>query len=489
MKRLCLCALASSLAAAGAQAQQIYGGGAYDTSDGTGYFYPQVPVLPGSTAGNGVAVGNGSRYAHDTPLGDRAFRWDASGNPAVELGNLGTDAGGYTSTIAYAVNPTGTAAGYAQKIIANQDFGFRAVRWDANTTVATELDNLGTTVTGNTTTNAFAINSAGTIAGLAEKYTGGVYQGTLAVRWAAGGTAVTELGNLGLSNAGDTVTQAYALNSAGTTVGFANKWVAGNYVGDRAVRWDSTGTAAIDLGTLGVDVNGHGFSIAHDVNDAGVTVGYSDKYVVNTNVGTRAVRWDAGSSTPTELDALGDSPTGENNAGANAINAAGTAVGSSNKWDAGVDVGARAVRWDAGSTTATELGTLGTDPAGYTYAQALDVNASGIAVGEMYEYDDAHNFIDIRAVAWLPDGSPLVLNNLLAPDSGWRTLFTAHSISDTGWITGIGIYDPDGGDPAFSYPRTFLIALPEPASAALFGLTAIALTPRRRHRARVGNRI
>ena len=38
-----------------------------------------------------------------------------------------------------------------------------------------------------------------------------------------------------------------------------------------------------------------------------------------------------------------------------------TTVGSARKYTNGTEVGYRAVRWDAGATTATELGNLGTD--------------------------------------------------------------------------------------------------------------------------------
>jgi hypothetical protein len=40
-------------------------------------------------------------------------------------------------------------------------------------------------------------------------------------------------------------------------------------------------------------------------------------------------------------------------------------------------------------------------------------------------------------------------------------------VSNTGWITGIGLYDPDGpgGDP--SYQRLFLLHVPEPSATAL----------------------
>src|SRR5438045_2237195 len=71
----------------------VYGGPTYDATTQTGY---QIVGLPdpatGSrSAGNGVAAGYANRYTVGTSVGYRAVRWDASGNPGSELGNLGTD--------------------------------------------------------------------------------------------------------------------------------------------------------------------------------------------------------------------------------------------------------------------------------------------------------------------------------------------------------------------------------------------------------------
>ncbi|MCC7407239.1 MAG: hypothetical protein IT442_04155 [Phycisphaeraceae bacterium] len=58
--------------------------------------------------------------------------------------------------------------------------------------------------------------------------------------------------------------------------------------------------------------------------------------------------------------------------------------------------------------------------------------------------------IRLHAVLWTPSNRAIDLNDLIDPDSGWH-LVEAQDISDTGWITGDGGYDPDGpgGSPAF----------------------------------------
>jgi hypothetical protein len=224
-------------------------------------------------------------------MGERAVRWDASGTAATELGNLGTSAIGSTNAAAYAVNSAGTAVGYAEKNVAGSFKGDRAVRWDSSGTAATELGNLGTDASGFTSAVALGVNTAGMAVGYANKYVSGSAEGARAVRWDASGTVATELGNLGTDSSGETVVEGFAINNAGTAVGYSNKYVSGNYVGDRAVRWNASGTAATELGNLGTDSSGSTQAQAIAVNDAGVAVGYAEKYISGNLVGDRAVIW------------------------------------------------------------------------------------------------------------------------------------------------------------------------------------------------------
>jgi hypothetical protein len=354
----------------------VHGGPAYDQTTGTGYQSPSLPV-PGSTAGNGVAVGLATKYTTGTNLGLRAVRWDASGSPATELGNLGTNSSGVTGSAAYAINTAGTAVGFAEKYTGGTSLGSRAVRWDGSGTVATELGNLGTTLGGLTVSRAYAVNTAGAAVGYAQKYTGGTPVGERAVRWDASGSAATELGNLGTS------------------------------------------------GTTG---SGLTFSRAYAVNAAGAAVGHANKYTGGTNLGFRAVRWDASSTLATELGNLGTDSSGRTTSGSNAINAAGAAVGYANKYTGGTLVG-------------------------------------------------------IRAVLWNFDAIAMDLNSLIDPASGW-TLTEARGISDTNWVSGIGLFDPDGAGSLAAYDRAFLLdvssVVPEPASSVLFGCASALLIRRRR---------
>lgn len=462
-----------------AQPLVVAGSPGYDSILGAGFQRADVPLPPGSGVNrSGTAVGSAEMYISGGNNGYRGVRWDGSGTAATELGNLGMDAVGYTECQTNAVNATGTVVGFADKIVAGISKGQRAVRWDSGGTTATELDNLGLDPGGFTNAWALAVNDAGTAVGQSYKYASGGSLGQRAVRWDASGTAATELGTLGTDSSGITHAYADAVNGAGTAVGLANKYVAGGYMGDRAVRWDETGTAAAELDNLGTDSSGSTFAQAYAVNSAGTAVGYSRKYVAgnDNDVGYRAVRWDALGTAATELGNLGTDSSGSTFAAAYAMNSTGTAVGIAEKYVAGSDKGVRAVRWDASGTAAAELGNLGIASDGTTSAIAWAVNSAGISVGFGEKYV-AGSDKGKRAVIWLRDGSVIDLNDLGVvanpPDGTWL-LTDARAISDNGWVAGVGVFTPSVGSP---YTRGWVahvaVDVPEPGTLQLAMCTMI----------------
>jgi hypothetical protein len=477
---LALQALATA-PAAGGDLLPLYGGPTYDQTTGDGMQLPVIHTLPGSAVCDaGTAIGFAQKYVPGgSDKGERAVRWDASGAPATVLDDLGTTTYGWTHAWAYAINNGGTTVGAARKYDTAGVFkGERAVRWAASGTAATELGNLGTDASGNSGARAYAVNDVGTAAGYAWKYDAGTNLGSRAVRWDASGTVATELGVLGTDASGSTCADARDINASGTAVGWADKYDGGVDKGERAVRWAAPGTAATELGVLGTSAAGYTRAEAFAVNDAGTTVGYALKYDGDDAKGERAVRWDAPGTAATELGVLGTTSAGKTQARAFAVNAAGTAVGQVLKWEGGDDVGKRAVRWDASGTAATELGHLGTDSMGYTYTIAYDISDTGIAVG--YARVDGMPGFE-HAVVWGLDGAAVDLNDLIDPSSGW-TLTVAVAISDDGqWVAGLGYYDPDGAGPLEDYKRLWLAQVPEPATSLLAasGLAVLTLLRRR----------
>jgi PEP-CTERM motif-containing protein len=430
----------------------VYGGPTY--TPGVGGFHGG-----GSAHVNeaGIAVGSTSKYdSSGEYLGTRSFRWDASSAAPTELGNLGVNPSGYSNVRVTDINNAGTVVGEAEKFdAAGATLGERAVRWNASGTAAIELENLGEEGI------ARAINNAGTAVGSL---------GSSAARWDASGN-LTELGDF------DWGSSAWAINDAGTAVGTVRKPEIVTLVNDRAVRWGASGPAATELGNLGTAPGGRGNTEARDINDAGTAVGRADKWF-SLFLLPRAVRWNASGTAATELGNLGISVA--IGSYAEAVNNAGMAIGMIHETDGAFGsinfVASHGVRWVA-SGTATELGDLGTESNG---AVPQDINNAGIAVG----WASGSSFLGTRAVYWGLDAVAVDLNTLIDPAAGW-TLTEAQHISDTGWIVGSGDFDPDGPGGQAAYQRLFLMHVPEPAMAVSFGIGLIGIVAASRRRVAV----
>jgi uncharacterized membrane protein len=292
------------------------------------------------------------------------------------------------------------------------------------------------------------INDAGTAvgAGLKVALPSQVNLGTRAGRWDAGGT-LTELGHLGTNPDGITGARANAINAAGAAAGYAIKYYADGSSFLRAVRWNASAVAATELQAPATAPD-HGYytTVAKAINDAGIVVGNGEfnRYP--------AIRWDAAGNA-TELGEIASIPGGYISDSPKALNNAGTAVGRTNL---SLALGTRAVRWDGSSTAATELGHLGTYIDGFTQAYAMAINEAGTAVGRAL----VDGLWPYHAVYWAVDDTRAMdLNTLIDPTSGWM-LEQALDISDTGWIVGVGQFDPDGLGGEGAYPRHFLMQVP-----------------------------
>jgi probable HAF family extracellular repeat protein len=286
--------------------------------------------------------------------------------------NLGT-LGGATSE-AFAINASGQVAGRAY--LANGTA--HATRW--TNAVAQDLGTLGGQFS-----NAYGINDAGQVAGDAFLADNVQYHGVL---WALNGTplALPFPGYVGVS--------ASALNSSGVAVGATspNAGIASASVW-RGGQWRRLPTAS-GLPTQGA---------ANGINDGGVIVGFQSG---------RAVVWASDGALPQLLPLLGGS-----NSTALAINAAGSIIGQSD-----LDVGnSRAVLWKGGM--AIDLGTLNGDP-----SVARGINAQGQIVGSTGSGSSARGF-------FCGAGGMVDLNTLLAAGSG-ATVTAANDINVYGQIAG-----------------------------------------------------
>jgi len=177
-----------------------------------------------------------------------------SGSSATDIGTSGN------ASLGYAINDLGQVAG-------SQDSNGNSLATKWNGAQPATLPTLGTN-----NTQAFGINSAGTVVG----YAVGTNQVQQAVAW--NGTHVASLSSLGgLSSA------AYAINTAGTVAGYSSF----NNGNQHAVSWSSSG-AITDLGTVGGTQSG-----ANAINDAGVVAGFA----TTVDEASHAVLWKGGAVT------------------------------------------------------------------------------------------------------------------------------------------------------------------------------------------------
>jgi hypothetical protein len=437
----------------------VIGGPEYNAATGNGF---RNPSLGGGVNAVGTAIGSANKYASGVDLGSRAVRWNETG--VAELGNLGVDPSGITASQTIAINNSGLTVGYASQYVGGSYRGDRAVRWDSSGT-PTLLGHLGLGFGALTYAYAADVNESGTATGQVEKFESFVSVGSRAVRWDSSGTAATELGHLGLLFGSFTYAYAYGINDLGTVVGVSDKPSPMGTYGTRAVRWNAGSTVAIELGNLGTDVDGDTGTTAYDVNNNGTIVGIAFKHEAGVYVGQRAVRWEGGSTVATELETLGFDNSGIGLSYASKINEVGTVVGTSTKFVGGASLGNRAVRWDSSINAPTELGNLGTDSLGVTHAEAIGLNVNNLTVGNARKYVGGVN-VGSRAVLWRENGAAVDLNRFIDPASGW-VLTDAQAISNTNWIKGIGMFDPDGASGVPAYHRLFLIQIPEPGTIML----------------------
>lgn len=331
---------------------------------------------------------------------------------AVELQPINDDDEGYAYSSALALSASGTTVGESAKYSNDGTawLGSRATKWSGNATspIPLGLFNDSLNAAGHGSGAALNINDAGTAVGYLESYLGSTYRGTRAVRWNDDGS-YTKLNGIGTTPAGETTGKAKFINDAGVTIGQVSKYADGDFKGHRAVRWANNAAAVTELGVLGgTNIDGVSYSDVYGMNEAGLIVGYSRKHLLSVQIGTRAVYWN-----------------------------------------------------QSGAATATELPNLGTSD-GITNGEALAVNDSNVIVGRMERWlNNGDTFGGSRAVMWTTDGTDAIVDlNTLVVGTGW-TLEKAQGLTDTGFISGIGTYDPDKNGPAAAHTRAFSILVPQ----------------------------
>lgn len=208
---------AASALASSAVAVPIYGGLTYDIASGEGYVLLPDAEQPRRPTSDGVAVGNADKHVGGSVIGTpRPFRITPAG--AAELDPAIVD-GGYVR----AVNRAGVATGEAARLGAAGAAGVAAgaFRWHPDGSVEElrgfdDVDRPGRT----TLPYVAAINDAGTVVGVAEKYGPHTPGGTSysfskrPLRWDPGSGVGVELLATGMSGVSSQSFQLVGVNGA-----------------------------------------------------------------------------------------------------------------------------------------------------------------------------------------------------------------------------------------------------------------------------------
>jgi probable HAF family extracellular repeat protein len=326
--------------------------------------------------------------------------------------------------------------------------------------------NLGTL--GGNNSYGYAVNDAGQVAGYSST-SGNTsrhafrYDGT-----PGAGGVMRDLGTLG-----GIESEAYGVNNAAQVAGYSYDFQGAIH----AFRYDGTpGTGGVmrDLGTLG-GINSYGYA----VNTAGQVAGYSE--FTFGEFDPRAFRYDG---TPGNGGVMRDLGTlGGTYSSGWAINEAHQVAGHS--YVTG-DSALHVFRYDGTPGAGGIMRDLGT--LGGTLSNAWAINDLGQIVGRS-QITGSGTFH-----AFLYTGTPgaggqmidldIWLNTNNPTEGPKWTLSQAYGVSNTGWITGAGTYDPDGPGGAAAVDRAYLLdasgLVPEPGSLALLALGGLAILLRRR---------
>lgn len=336
-----------------------------------------------------------------------------AGAQTYRLTSLGT-LGGQTTSAGYGVNDAGTVVGTS---------GIRAFRW----TQAGGMISLFDSPTA-TTVVARAINAVGTAVGSGVscgKGIGNTSRSFSALLWTGKGVPIAIFTTSSIQPSTE------GINDAGVAVGYR---ATGGANTELAFRW----TSADGMTTLGT-LPGAYTSQALAVNEGGRIVGVS---------GSQPFLWTPNSPNGAtgKMVGIGKLP-GATSSTARAINDAGVVVG---------DSGGLAFRYDSAGGMVS-LGTSGGTSSAYGIDDAGDV--VGTSGGRA--------FIDTAK-----DGMQNLDSLLDASGAGW-TLTAAYGMSDSGLITGVGMFN--------GQQRAFLLTpVPEPATMMALGIGTAALLRQRR---------
>lgn len=360
--------------------------GAGYTNTSTGYQYSHTSALNEA----GQVVGFSQRYTGSTYTGQSAWLYNGSTTQAVGLTGAGytNTSTGYQSSTVSALNAAGWVAGHSQRYNGNTSTGQSAWLFNGSTTQAIGLSGAGYTnsYTGYQYGEVRALNVAGQVAGVSQRYNGSTNMGQSA--WLVSG-ATTQV--IGLSGAGYTRNDGYennwvnALNAAGQVVGGAARVQNGSSVLLGNAAWFSNGVTTEAIGLAGATFtrnDGYQFNQASILNEAGQVAGHSNRFSGSTATGQSAWFYDDDLNQTFDLT-FSVGSDGSAYSGISYLGDDGLVLGYFSKYSGTSTLGTRAFAWTM-QDGMVELGSLvdGGLSADWSYlASVYRANGAGQIVG------------------------------------------------------------------------------------------------------------
>ena len=271
--------------------------------------YIELPSIQGAVNDAGVAVGNFLRVdaplsSTEIPAYSTVMKWSATLPPtpldppspnapivARAINNAGVVAGAVVNGRTVQLRSTGSSSSGGV---------FNAARWDASGAL-TMLSGLGPS---SNYSIVAAINNQVTIIGIADAANP---FSPRAVRWEANSTNATELTAPNFDPFALSGSQAFAINNSNVVSGFftQSRPLPTASVSFEAVRWDAGQLVGSRLEGLSHPLGSSAGAAALSINDSGSSVGYARVYNASgVTTGIRPVYWDP-TGTPTQLGDLG----------------------------------------------------------------------------------------------------------------------------------------------------------------------------------------
>jgi len=433
----------------------------------------------------GQALGTASRYNGATYAGDSVWLYD--GATTVNIGL--TDAGhtnsntGYQRNNAYFLNEAGQVVGIAERYNGSTSTGLSAWLYNGTTTQEIGLMDAGHTnsSTGYQHNYANRLNEAGQALGFAERFNGTTSVGQSA--WLYNGTTTQEIGlkDAGHTNSSTGYQHNYAnrLNEAGQAAGYANRFNGTTSVGQSAWLYNGTTTQEIGLTDAGHtnSSTGYQYNQADHLNEAGQVAGFAERYNGIASTGRSAWLYNGTTTLNIGLTDAGhtNSSTGYQYNEADLLNEAGQVTGFAERYNGATYTGQSAWFYDAtiDQTYSMDLSINPTD--GYASSNFLYLGDDGLGLGYYSLFDTGGNDLGIRAFSFTVEDGVLDLGSLVADLSGEGWLYLADAIraNGAGQIIGSGLLD-DMTSGSVAYLLTPQ-AVPVPPAVWLFGSGLVGL--------------